>query len=90
MESHIRETYQPKYPLGEYIKRWCYARQMTQKEFAKGIGYSRKSEIFQLKAVSINTYFKIVEYMTRNSGLTEEFYLSRIKAVIQNEYLFGK
>ena len=86
MKQSLRQTQEPRYPLGAYIKRWCIDRGISQKEFALGAGYTYQHQVFKLKSTSIETLFRIVDFMAQNSALPEEFYLSRLKSVIQGTY----
>lgn len=83
-----RLLYKPEYPLGEYIKRWCKYNGVTQTQIASGCGYNEKTQMYKLKTSSVKNLFRIVDFMAKNSKLSEEFYMMRIKQVIQGRYLW--
>lgn len=78
--------YTPVYPLGHYLKRWAQMRGITQWEMAEALGYNKKYAIWRRRTVTIENLMIIVEYLSKNSGLPEEFYLARLKQVIRGEY----
>lgn len=78
--------YKPKSPLGAYLRRWAMMRGITQIQMARDIGYHEKYPIWKTRGVSLHKFLDIVEYLSKNSGLSEEFYLARLKQVIKGEY----
>lgn len=84
--TDLRTTYQPDYPLGAYIKRWARLHNITQKRINSGVGYSPTYSLYRLKSPSLDKFFSIVNYMAANSALSEEFYIVRLKAVIEGNY----
>lgn len=80
------KEYSPKSPLGAYLRRWAMMRGITQITMAREIGYSEKYALWRARTVTLNNFFAIVEYLSKNSGLSEEFYLVRLKQVIKGEY----
>ena len=85
-----QSTTAPERPLGAYIKRWCIHHGISQKQFAVGVGYCEQQQVFKLKNVSVHAYFRIVNFMVQNSALPEEFYLSRLKTVIEGKYRWNR
>ncbi len=84
------EEYNPENPIGEYIKRWAYYHGFVAKDINNAVGYSEKYPIFKCKGISAGKLFKLIEFMTLNSALTEEFYLVRFKQVITGVYRWIK
>lgn len=80
------KEYNPKYPLGTYLRRWANMRGITQMTMAREIGYSEKYALWRARTVTLKNFFAIVEYLSKNSGLPEEFYCARLKQVIKGEY----
>lgn len=80
------ESQEPKYPLGAYLKRWAIMRGISQMDMARALGYNERYGIWRTKRVSLYKFLDMVEYLSKNSGLSEEFYLARLKQVIKGEY----
>ena len=80
----------PKYPLGAYIKRWCNLRAIRQVQINQAIGYSDKYPLFRCTSMSIEKFFLLVDFMSKNSPMSQEFYMSRIKCVMQGKYIWTR
>lgn len=72
--------------LGRYIRRFCRNNGIAKAEFREALGYSRGVDVFQLESMSLNRYFVMCDYMSRNSSLHTEFYMARIKTILQGDY----
>lgn len=74
--------------IGQYIKRFCNINNITVKKMVKECAMREPYPLSKPRNLSINTYFKIAEYMAQNSNMSEEFYLRRIKLVLQGKYFY--
>lgn len=80
------EPFTPKYPLGFYLKRWANMRGISQIDMAIALNYTPRYKIWEANSVSLKKFFLIIEYLSNNSSLPEEFYYARLKQVLQGEY----
>ena len=72
--------------VGRYIRRWCFLHSVSKSEFRDGIGLSKGVDPFKYEGVSLKRYFAICEFMSERSSLPVEFYMHRIKSVLQGDY----
>ena len=72
--------------VGRYIRRWCFLHSLSKSEFRLGVGLSNGVDPFKMQGLSLKRYFRICEFMSESSSLSVEFYMHRIKSVLQGDY----
>lgn len=69
--------------LGQYIKKFCSLNNIFVRDFIKDTGF-RVYPLDINARITLQTYFRLAEYMSRKSNMPLEFYLLRLKNIYEN------
>ena len=72
--------------IGLFVKRFCNIHCIQVKTFMRDTKF-RVYPLNTRRSMTIATYFRVAEYMSEHSVLPIEFYLKRIKDVLEGNYI---